>query len=214
MSDGLNRKLVLASESPRRAEILRQASIPFEVVTPEIEEQHYPINSDNLHEDVQSLAVAKARSVTKYRHEFHVLAADTIVFLDRTVMRKPNSPSDAIEMLRRMSGQSHEVITAVAVISPEHGVHVKSEVSYVRFHKLSDDDVSDYVSTGSPLDKAGAYGIQDKFGPVESYVGCYLNVVGLPICAVGELLEKTMFTQSDRMICNRHLPVARPKATG
>ncbi len=214
MPDVINRKLVLASESPRRAEILRQVGIPLEVVTPEIEEQHYLIDSNNLHEDVQSLAVAKARSVTKYRYDFHVLAADTIVVLDGIVMRKPNSLSRAIEMLQRMSDQSHEVITAVAVISPEHGVHVKSVTTDVRFRKLSDGDVSDYVSTGSPLDKAGAYGIQDRFGPVESYEGCYLNVVGLPICAVSELLGKTVFTRPERMVCNRHSPAVRPKATG
>jgi MAF protein len=198
-------KLVLASGSPRRAQILADAGFDFDVVPAEIDEDEILLSGGDLNDVVQRVALAKAEMVAcEFPGEF-VLGADTIVVLDGEVLGKPATNSEATNFLRRLSGRHHEVITGVAVTSPT-GESVTSSVSTsVSVRALGDGEISEYVSSGLPFDKAGGYGIQDQsFSPVESYDGCYLNVVGLPICGTSDLLKQSGFILSAALECAGH----------
>ena len=181
-----SRPLVLASASPRRADLLRSAGIEFDVFASEVDES--AISGSSPADTAKSLALAKARSVAAKRYSVAVLAADTVVALDGVELGKPADAAEATGMLRKLSGQAHTVYTSIAVIvdGEEWADVVATEVN---FRSLSDDEIGRYVASGSPMDKAGGYGIQDSdFAPVESFVGSYTNVVGLPLAATGELL--------------------------
>ena len=148
--------------------------------------------SGTLFDLVQQVALAKAKSIADRRPEAYVIGADTIVVLDDHVLGKPKSPSDAGEMLHRLSGRSHTVMTGVAVIGDDGESLTGCVSTSVVFRDLGDRQIADYVASGSPMDKAGGYGIQDGFfAPVSSYDECYLNVVGLPMCTTSELLDKS-----------------------
>jgi len=173
-------RLVLASASPRRRELLRSIAPQFEVVPSEIEET---LEDAPAPVAVARLALRKARAVAARVREAVVLAADTVVILDGAALGKPADAREARAMLRRLRGREHEVITGVAVLDSRTGREAStSVVSRVRMAAYSDATLEAYVATGAPLDKAGAYAIQDLGGAlVERLAGSYTNVVGLPV---------------------------------
>jgi septum formation protein len=166
--------------------------LEFEVIPSEVDEGKIPGRSPE--ERVLNAAVAKALDVAQRVKEGIVIGADTIVLLDGHVLGKPSDPEDALRMLVQLSGKTHEVITGVALI------HVRTlsvqswiERTSVTFRRLSLREILDYVDTGLPLDKAGAYGIQDRAAAfVKRVEGCYFNVVGLPLASLVERLSRTM----------------------
>ena len=174
-------RLILASVSPRRRELLARLGVPFETVRPEYEEQHHP--EEDPEATCRRLARGKAKQAARRFPEDLVVGADTIVILGGQVMGKPTSLDEARRMLRALSGQTHLVKTAVALACRdlEHQ-SVFVETTEVTFHRLEEDDIERYLSLNPPLDKAGAYGIQDWSGVfVQRVAGCYHNVVGFPL---------------------------------
>jgi len=172
---------VLASKSPRRAEILRAAGLPFVVRPADVHEQRGPEESPIVY--ARRLASDKAAAVQPGEDEI-VLGADTIVVVDDTVLEKPADAADASRMLALLAGRAHDVITAVCLRSRTASL-VDSAVTKVVFTALSHDQIAAYVASGEPMDKAGAYAIQglaSKF--IERIEGDYFNVVGLPIALV------------------------------
>ena len=180
-------RLVLASASPRRRELLSGICSQFEVVPSEIDET---LEDGPTPEGVAELALRKARAVAARAGEAVVLAADTLVVLDGTALGKPADPEEARAMLRRLRGREHEVITGVAVVDSRTGREASlAVVSRVRMAAYSDATLDAYVASGAPLDKAGAYAIQDLGGAlVERLAGSYANVVGLPVEETRRLL--------------------------
>lgn len=180
--------LYLASGSPRRQELLTQLGISFEKVVPGIEELRRPDESAQHY--VARLAREKAQAgVALTRDDLPVLGADTIVILNGEVLEKPRDAAHAAVMLRMLSGKTHQVMTAVALADSQHTLHCLV-VTEVTFRTLSDDDITDYVLSGEPLDKAGAYGIQGLGGCfVRKINGSYHAVVGLPLVETYELLS-------------------------
>jgi septum formation protein len=183
--------LVLASASPRRSELLRQAGYRFRVHPAHIPEDPHA-NEDPI-AYVTRLAQQKARTI--YRQlspdeaEVHVLGSDTTVTLDGLLLGKPEDPADAARILRLLSGRTHRVITGVSLVSAK-AVWTAAEVTAVQFLTLSEDEIAAYIATGEPMDKAGAYGIQGRAARwIPRIDGCYFNVVGLPIALVSALLE-------------------------
>jgi len=175
--------LVLASISPRRAELLREAGYQFEVVAPPLvePEERHPNVDPAAH--AESLAYFKARSVVKPCFDRVILAADTIAFLDGEVIGKPTDEADARRILHKLSGTTHEVITGVALMHPARARRVLAhDVSTIRVRGLTTDDIEAYLATGDWRGKAGAYGIQDHGDAfVEKVEGSFTNVVGLPM---------------------------------
>jgi septum formation protein len=180
-------RLVLASSSPRRAELLTAAGISFEAVDANVDET--PLDHEAPQAHVRRLAEAKARAVAALHRDAMVLGADTVVVVDGRMLGKPRSPGEAAEMLRALSGREHLVLTGVAVLVG--GVpRVEVETTRVRFGPLTAADVAWYVASGEPMDKAGAYAVQglaSRF--VESITGSYSNVVGLPVALVWRLVK-------------------------
>ena len=185
--------LVLASASPRRRELLAQAGFTFEVHPAHIPEDPLP-NEDPIAYVVR-LAREKAQAVfaqlstNPETADLAVLGADTTVTLDNHILGKPEDAADAARMLRLLSGRTHRVITGVALVTAT-SAEVAAEVTAVRFLTLSDEEIEAYISTGEPMDKAGAYAIQGRAARwIPRIEGCYFNVVGLPIALVSTLLE-------------------------
>jgi MAF protein len=185
-------RLILASRSPRRRQLLAHLGLPFRVVVPEAEEDAAPPSSGQPEEVAEALALAKAEAVAGEEREGVVIAADTIVVDGDTILGKPADGSEAAATLRRLRGKTHRVITGLAVIDAGSGERAASHVvTAVRMRRYSDAEIAAYVARGEPLDKAGAYAIQDEqFHPVASYDGCYCNVVGLPLKALIGLLRR------------------------
>jgi MAF protein len=185
-------QLILASRSPRRRELLAHLSVPFRVVVPEVEEDAEPASSGQPEGLAEGLALAKAEAVARDQGEAVVIAADTIVVDGDTILGKPPDGAEAAETLRRLRGKTHRVITGLAVVDAGSGRRAASHVvTAVRMRDYSDAEVAAYVARGEPLDKAGAYAIQDEqFQPVATYDGCYCNVVGLPLKALVILLRR------------------------
>jgi septum formation protein len=184
-------KLILASASPRRKELLGSIGIPFVVEPSEIEELLQDEESPEVH--VQRLADEKASDVAHKYPESWVLGADTIVVIDDRILGKPVNVAEAIRMLSTLSGRAHEVFTGYAILNsrfPELKIvaYAQSEV-FIR--ALSQEEIICYVRTGEPLDKAGAYAIQGVGAAiVEKVYGSYTNVVGLPLCEVARDFKK------------------------
>jgi septum formation protein len=185
--------LVLASASPRRRELLAQAGFAFSVRAAKIPENPHA-NEDPI-AYVTRLAREKAEAVFRQISSEElappqvVLGADTTVTLDNHILGKPADASDAFRMLRLLSGRTHLVMTGVAVVTPQ-SAEVAAEVTAVRFLTLSDREIEDYVATGEPMDKAGAYAIQGRAARwIPRIEGCYFNVVGLPLALVTAMLE-------------------------
>lgn len=177
---------ILASKSPRRRELLSQILKDFEILPAEIEEQ---VNLSLFPENIAcSIAESKCDAVFKNNADKTVIACDTIVVFGSEILGKPKNAADAEATLKKLSGKTHYVITGVCVQSPQKKL-VRFERTEVRFNILSDDFIREYVNGGSPLDKAGSYGIQDE-GVVKEYHGSYTNVVGLPVTLVKKMLEE------------------------
>jgi septum formation protein len=187
-------KLILASASPRRAEILRNAGIQFEIRKTDVDESR--IVGELPGDYVRRLALAKALSAaTEYRDpldETLILGADTVVVVDADILGKPASQDDARSMLRRLSGRIHEVHTGLALLrKPGAEQRVVEEITRVHFAPLTDREIEDYTATGEPFDKAGAYGIQGIGGRYVTRIeGCYFNVMGLPLARLWSLLRE------------------------
>ena len=178
--------LVLASQSPRRSEILRQAGIPFTVRAADVDES--VLASESPADYVQRLAAAKAYAIEAADGET-VLGADTTVVIDGEILAKPADAADARRMLARLSGRRHEVLTGICLRRGGHTIRDYAATGVV-FATLSDAEIDEYVATGEPMDKAGAYGIQglaSKF--VERIDGDYFNVMGLPVALVYQHLR-------------------------
>ena len=186
----LEQKLILASKSPRRAEILRAAGWAFEAVAANIDETRH--DNEDAVSYVRRLAQTKAETIAEQFPHSLVLGADTIVLIDEEILGQPGDPASAARMLKLLSGKWHEVLTGVALVrvNDPHCL-VEHEVTRVRFAELSDEEISWYVATGEPLDKAGAYAIQGRAAPfIEEIQGDYFNIVGLPLRRVYRLLQK------------------------
>ena len=180
--------LILASASPRRAELLRNAGIAFTVVPAHVPEQ--PGAGEPPLAYAQRLARDKARAVFAHNPDNVVLGADTVVVVDEHLLEKPRDEQDAARMLRLLSGRTHQVITGVCVLAPGHE-QTEAEVTEVRFSDLSNEEIDAYIATHEPMDKAGAYAIQGIASRwVERIDGCYFNVVGLPVPRVYRMLDK------------------------
>ena len=178
----LVKKLVLASGSPRRQRLLRQIGLPFEMRESGIDEGSE--SAGDPVERVSGLSERKAQAVGESFTNAIIIGADTIVRIDGENLGKPSDRADAIRMLRMLSGRTHEVYTGVSIIDRPSGRRVTAvEITRVTFRPLEEDEIREYVSSGSPMDKAGAYGIQDDMGAVfvERIDGCFYNVVGLPL---------------------------------
>jgi septum formation protein len=195
--------LVLASASPRRQELLRNANIAFTVQPANIPEQILP--GEAPRDVAERLAREKALVVADTYSNGYVLGADTVVVVNSEILGKPSDAADAVRMLQLLSGGTHEVITGVCLVggkesnsSKEHDVNkiqqfvdVRSELTTVTMNNLSDDDIHSYVSSGEPMNKAGAYAIQGRASRWISRIeGDYFNVVGLPISLVFRMLRE------------------------
>jgi len=180
--------LILASKSPRRRYLLKQAGLSFTVIPSHFDESNVPLSSPEVY--VKLLAEAKANQVSKDYPEKWVIGADTIVMINESLLGKPESRADARLMLKRLSGKTHQVFTGYCICckskNRSYSEVIKTEV---RFKKLSDIEIEWYIHTNEPFDKAGAYAIQG-LGTflVKSIKGSYTNVVGLPVCEVIEYL--------------------------
>ena len=180
-------KLILASASPRRSELLRNAGIAFTVEPAHIPEQGMP--GEPPLEYCKRLATDKARAVFERNSDSVVLGADTIVVADEHLLEKPADVADAARMLRLLAGRGHQVITGVCVLAPGFE-QTEAEITEVRFGPLNEAEVASYIATGEPMDKAGAYAIQGIASRwVERIDGCYFNVVGLPVPRVYRILQ-------------------------
>ena len=184
--------LVLASASPRRQELLRNAGIPFSVQPADIDEA--PITGESPQECAVRLAREKALAVFHSRPSQFVLGADTIVVVENSILGKPRDADDAAHMLHWLSGRTHAVITGVCLVRPIAGEGqpiAASETTLVTMTRLSDEEIRAYVTTGEPMDKAGAYAIQGIASRWISRIeGDYSNVVGLPVARVYAMLQK------------------------
>lgn len=183
-------KLILASGSPRRKNFLTEYGYEFTVVPSTFNETG---EKDTPKQTVEYFAYSKAQDVfEKLKNgDVVVLGADTIVCLDGEILGKPKDKTNAVKMLKKLSGKTHHVITAYAIISKYKKI-IDSVTTAVTFNNLSDDLISEYVETGSPLDKAGSYGIQDGYNLVKEYKGSLNNVIGLPIEIIKPLLDEFM----------------------
>jgi septum formation protein len=196
--------LVLASASPRRSELLTQAGYRFRVHPAHISEDPLPGEDPIAYvtrlarEKAEAVYLELTRELTSSDSQelsrdsesgLAVLGADTTVTLDNMILGKPADAADAARMLRLLSGRTHRVMTGVAVVTAE-SVEVAAEVTAVRFLTLSDAEIADYVASGEPMDKAGAYAIQGRAARwIPRIEGCYFNVVGLPLALVSAMLE-------------------------
>lgn len=179
--------VVLASASPRRAELLRAAGVDFIVRPAQVDESVQ--DGEEARDYVLRLAIEKAQAVPRVNTEV-VLAADTTVVLDDEVLGKPADEADAVRMLQRLAGRSHEVLTGVCV-AVHDVLDARVATTAVQFAAMSDDEIAWYVASGEPMDKAGAYGIQGRASRfVTGIRGSYSNVVGLPVALVYEMLTR------------------------
>ena len=183
--------VVLASQSPRRRELLHRFVADFKVITDDSEEKM--MDGEQPAEVVKRLAMQKAENVSaKVVEPALVLAADTVVALDGKILGKPKNETEAFSMLSALSGRTHTVFTGLAVLDTVSGKRALSfESTNVKFRGLTKTEILDYISSGEPMDKAGAYGIQELGALlVEGIEGDYFNVVGLPLCKLGKILKE------------------------
>jgi len=189
--------LILASASPRRAELLRNAGIAFTVDPAHVPEQ--PLAGEPPIDYARRLAREKALAVFARHPDDVVLGADTVVVVDEHLLEKPADAADAARMLRLLSGRTHQVITGVCLLAPGFE-RTEAEVTQVTFAEIADEEIAAYIKTGEPMDKAGAYGIQGMTSRwVTGVAGCYFNVVGLPVARVYRLLRQAEKTTGKRL---------------
>ncbi|MEM2282934.1 MAG: Maf family protein [Candidatus Hadarchaeales archaeon] len=176
--------ILLASRSPRRISLLRSLGLEFEVwEPPELEPPPFSSSPAQL---AERMAVSK---VLHFRGRGIVVSADTLVVREGRIYPKPRDEEEAVSILRELRGGTHVVVTGVAVLGPDR-LLVSSDQTVVVMRDYSEEEICSYVRSGKPMDKAGAYGIQDAFSPVGTFEGCYQNVVGLPLCTLLGLLRE------------------------
>lgn len=185
-----DRVLILASTSPRRRELLASLSIPFRVIPPEIEEDD--LEGESPTDSALRLARAKAQAVAPQVKQGLILGVDTVVTIDGDILGKPASPKEAKEMLSRLSSRTHQVISAMHLLSHPEGKFIEaSPMTEVTFNHMTEAQIEAYVKSGEPLDKAGAYAIQGLGSVlVQSICGCYFNVVGLSLPVLAGMLAR------------------------
>jgi septum formation protein len=207
LRENSGRMVVLASASPRRQELLRNAGIPFIVQVAAIDET--PLAGESPRDCAERLAREKALAVFESRPDEYVLGADTIVVVDDTILGKPRDADDPARMLRMLAGRTHAVITGVCLVGPAASrplpvagkpgqlrtenleLRTASETTLVTMREISDDEIREYVATGEPMDKAGAYAIQGVASRwIPRIEGDYSNVVGLPVALVYAMLRE------------------------
>lgn len=189
------RKMILASASPRRRELLTQAGFSFEVKVSDADEIITEKEPDKI---VKELALVKACAVAASETEALIIGADTIVTVDGKILGKPRDAEEAFSMLSMLQGRTHQVYTGVALITKEEGLqksHVFSEKTDVHMYPMTEQEIREYIATGEPLDKAGAYGIQGRAAVyIRKIEGDYNNVVGLPISRLYQELKSSAST--------------------
>lgn len=173
-------KYILASQSPRRKELLKRIIPNFDIIPSHIDESLS--KKDNVIDTVKDISYRKALDIYQNHQEDIIIASDTIVVIDNQIIGKPKDINDARNTLHLLSNRKHEVITSYTIIYKDIVIN-KAVITDVYFHKLNDELINRYVATGSPLDKAGSYGIQDNdnFPIIDHIEGSYYNVMGLPI---------------------------------
>jgi septum formation protein len=180
------RRVILASGSPRRRELLAYLIDKFDAIPSGIDEEA----SGSPRQQVEKLATDKALDIARQYPDALVIGADTLVAVGGQVLGKPRDEADAADMLRMLSGRAHNVYTGVAVISSGK-THIAVESTRVTFSHMSDDEIREYIATGEPMDKAGAYGIQGYGGKYISGIhGCFFNVMGLPLNRLYTMLKE------------------------
>ncbi len=189
LSFEIQERLLLASASPRRREILENLGFEFEILPSNVEESEVPWNDPV--ESAKLLAEIKGVDAQKTRPRKTIIAADTIVLCEGQVMGKPKSSEDAAKMLGTLSGRVHEVVTGIALIKLPNTRIIEAERTKVFFRKLSPEEISRYISTREPFDKAGAYAIQGYASAfIDKIEGDYFNVVGLPVARLFSMFRK------------------------
>lgn len=186
-----NQQIILASKSPRRRKLLKQIGLKFKSFSVDLHEEI--LDGEHPVQTVKRLSLHKMEEASKKVKDGILITADTIVVLDKEIIGKPKNEKDAFKILSKLSGRTHEVYTGFAILNMRSKQKIVSYVkTKVTFRKLTKTEILDYIKTGSPMDKAGAYGIQDDFGAVfvERINGCYYNVVGLPIQKLYKVLQK------------------------
>lgn len=181
------KKIILASKSPRRKQILEQFGVDFQIEISDFDESQIAFKTPI--EMVEKLSFEKAKIIAERNPDAVTIGADTIVVFGNEIIGKPKSEEDALRILKLLSGNTHEVITGFTVMENEKSVtgYVSSKV---KFKEISDSEIAAYIATGEPMDKAGGYGIQSKGGLfIESITGDYFNVVGLPVAALSDVLK-------------------------
>lgn len=184
-------KIYLASKSPRRRKLLKQLGLKFKSFSVDLHEEI--LDGEHPAQTVKRLALHKSQAAIKKVDSGIVITADTIVVLDKKIIGKPKSVDDAYRILSKLSGRTHTVYTGFVIQNLEKKKRfVDYEKTKVTFRKLAPSEIKEYIATGSPMDKAGAYGIQDDFGAVfvKKIDGCYYNVVGLPLAKLYRSLLK------------------------
>ncbi|MBI1939391.1 MAG: septum formation inhibitor Maf [Ignavibacteriales bacterium] len=185
--------IYLASKSPRRRKLLKQLGLKFKSVSVDLDEEIF--DGEHPVQTVKRLALLKAESAKSKIKNGIIITADTIVVLNSKIIGKPKNEKDAYNILKILSGKTHKVYTGFALHNLNSGKKVVDfEVTKVTFRKLSHQEIIDYIASGSPMDKAGAYGIQDDFGAVfvKKIEGCFYNVMGLPLAKVYNSLIKIL----------------------
>lgn len=185
-------KIVLASSSPRRKELLKQAGITFTVMPADLDEENLELSGTPA-QRAEQLAFMKAMAVAKTLERGLVIGADTIVVCEGEVFGKPGDESDARRMLGMLSGREHQVVTGIALLDAASGTaSIGHEVTRVRFSKLSSSEIEAYIKSEEPYDKAGSYAVQGKGALlIEGIDGCYTNVVGLPLGKLYSMLKES-----------------------
>jgi septum formation protein len=185
-------RIILASGSPRRKELLSNLGYEFKVIAPDVDET--PLSDERPNDHVTRLSLAKARAVATFNSDDLVIGADTTVVVDNTILGKPNSPDDAISMLKFLSGKAHTVYTGLSmIILKENIIRTDYDATKVIFNNLELNDIKNYVASGEPLDKAGAYGIQGMGSfLVHHYEGEFDTVIGFPTKLFKKMLEEVV----------------------
>lgn len=186
----LQEGIILASGSPRRQEILKGLGFEFETIPSNISEDE--VLWEEPEKRSKLLAELKAVDVQKEHPTRKIIGADTIVYCDGIRMEKPANAKEAAEMLKRLSGRDHEVITGLAIVAPPNRRTIRAERTKVYFREIDNSEIERYIDTGEPFDKAGGYAIQGHASVfIEKIEGCYFNVVGLPVPLLFRMLKET-----------------------
>ncbi len=190
------KKIILASQSPRRRELMEMLAMPFEVLVSDKEEI---IKSTNPKEVTEELSRQKAEAVAETTDNGIIIGADTVVACDGKILGKPRDKKDAYDIIHSLQGRSHMVYTGVTIICKENGdkqIRTFSEGTKVKVSKMNEDEIRAYIETDEPYDKAGAYGIQGTFGKfIEGIEGDFYNVVGLPVSRLYREIRNLLLTE-------------------